>query len=388
MNHICFVVNKYPNPYEPYMLIFLQQLAWKMADMGKKVTVICPLPINININYRKIPQHTVETTDNGAEINVYWPKTIGFGQSHYIFGKSPVAATAYFMEKAAERIVRGFDEKPDVIYGHFLAPSGVVAARLGRTFGIPAFFAYGEAHDTIGQFGAKRAKKELESVAGVIAVSSYLKKQLVDEGVVEKRKIEVFPNGINKGRFYQIDKKKAREELGLPLDEVLAGFVGAFNHRKGVLRVCDAIDQLDGVKLICAGKGEENPQSNKCIFKKSLNPEQIPIFNSAADFFVLPTLNEGCSNAIVEAMACGLPIISSNRAFNDDILYDDCSIRVDPENVVEIRNAIRQLVNDPEKRKKMSSAALRRSSELTLDVRAKRILSFMESCVEESVYEN
>lgn len=383
MNHICFAVNKYPNRYEPYMLIFLQQLAWTMADMGKKVTVICPLPINLNPNYRKIPFQTVETTEKGAKINVYRPRTLGFGQSHYIFGKSPVGITTHFMETSAEKVIKSLDDKPDVIYGHFLAPSGIVAARLGCKFDIPAFFAYGEAHDTIGQFGAEKAKKELESISGVIAVSSYLKNQLIDAGIVDKNKIEVFPNGINSERFYQRDKIKSRQEFGLPEDAVIAGFVGAFNERKGILRVCRAIDQVEGVQLICAGKGELEPQSEKCIFKKSLTPDQIPVFNSASDFFVLPTLNEGCSNAIVEAMSCGLPIISSNRAFNDDILDEECSIRIDPENIDEIREAIKQLVEDSKRRNKMSVAALKKASELTLEARANRIICFIENRIEE-----
>ena len=178
MRHICFVVNKYPNKYEPSMLVFVQQLAWSMADMGKKVTVICPLPINLNFNYMSLSNHTVEMTNKGNQIDVYWPKTIGFGQSHYIFGKSPVGLTAYFMEIAAEKVIESLNEKPDVVYGHFLAPSGIVVARLGNKFKIPSFFAYGEAHDTIGQFGAKKAKKELENVLGVIAVSSFLKNKL------------------------------------------------------------------------------------------------------------------------------------------------------------------------------------------------------------------
>lgn len=67
MRNICIVVNKYPNQYEPYMLVFLQQLAWKFADNNKKVSVICPLPINLNKNYLKIPYHTIEKTSNGKK---------------------------------------------------------------------------------------------------------------------------------------------------------------------------------------------------------------------------------------------------------------------------------------------------------------------------------
>lgn len=378
MNSICFVVNRYPNKFEPYMLVFLQQLAWEFADMGKKVVVICPLPINLNAKYLKIPYHTVEYTTKKNIVDVYWPKTLSLGQSHYIFGKSPVGITTFFLEKAAERVIRSFPNKPDVIYGHFMAPSGIAAARLGRTFNIPAFFALGEAHNTIEQFGAQKAKKELKSIAGVIAVSTYLKKWIVDLGVVEEGKVEVFPNGINGDKFKKQDKIKARNHFGFPKNEVLVGFVGAFNERKGILRVCKAMENVKNAKLICAGKGEQEPYGENCIYAKPLKHNEIPIFNSAADIFVLPTLNEGCSNAIVEAMACGLPIISSNKGFNDDILDLDCSIRIDPENVDEIQEAIQNIVSNPTLRNKMAEAALKKAENLTLRARAKNILAYIE----------
>lgn len=94
---------------------------------------------------------------------------------------------------------------------------------------------------------------------------------------------------------------------------------------------------------------------------------------------LLPTLNEGCSNAIVEAMACGLPIISSNRAFNDDILDAECSIRVNPVDVDEIHEAIQKLVSDPISREKMSEAAIKKAENLTLSVRAQNILAYIEN---------
>ena len=382
MRNICIVVNKYPNQYEPYMLVFLQQLAWKFADNNKKVSVICPLPINLNKNYLKIPYHTIEKTSNGKKIDVYWPKTIGLGQAHYILGKSPVGITTFFLEKAAEKVIKKFKEKPDVIYGHFLAPSWIAVARLGNKFNIPAFFALGESHDTIGQFGAKKAKNELKNIKGVIAVSTYLKKWIVNENVVEGSKVEIFPNGIDGKRFKKYNKEEARDYFGLPKDEVLVAFVGAFNERKGVLRVCEAMEMVNGAKLICAGKGDQKPYGNNCIFSQSLKPEEVPIFNNAADIFVLPTLNEGCSNAVVEAMACGLPIISSNREFNDDILNESYAIRIDPQNIQEISSAIQKLVDDSSCRARMSEEALNKAAELTLDVRAQKIIDFMEKRIE------
>lgn len=388
MKHICFVVNKYPTTVEPYMLIFLQQLAWSMADLGKKVSVICPLPVNIIPRYLSHESYYVEKTSKGASIDVYFPKTIGFGQSHYIFGRSPVSLTVRYMESAAEKIIEKMDPKPDVIYGHFLAPSGITAVRLGNKFNIPSFFAYGESHDTIAQFGLERAKKELENICGVIAVSSFLKKQLTDKNIVPESKIGVFPNGYRDDRFKPYDRVEARKKFNFPIEDTIAGFVGGFNERKGILRVEKAVDRTENVKFICAGAGKLQPHSKRCLFAKPLDPKEIPCFNSAADFFVLPTLLEGCSNAVVEAMACGLPVISSNLPFNDDILDPSCSIRVDPTSIDEIYEAVSVLSKDEDLRQKLSHGALEKAKALTLDVRAKNIINFIEQKISESCYAN
>jgi glycosyltransferase involved in cell wall biosynthesis len=76
-------------------------------------------------------------------------------------------------------------------------------------------------------------------------------------------------------------------------------------------------------------------------------------------------------------MACGLPIISSNLSFNDDILDNSNSIRIDPNNVDEISNAIYTLYKDIGVRTSLGKMALRKSKDLSIENRIKKIIDFL-----------
>ena len=265
----------------------------------------------------------------------------------------------------------------DAVYGHFAAPAGVCAARVGRKFNIPSFMAHGESTSwSIDQFGAERMKKEFESLSGVIAVSTRNKELLIEKNIIEESKIRVFPNGYRPERFYKIDKKIARKKLGWKEDKYIVGMVGSLIERKGPLRLQKAVEQLDDVYFACAGNGVQVPSGEKCIFVGPVNNNELVFFYNALDVFVLPTLNEGCCNAIVEAIACGCPIISSNLSFNDDILDDAYSIRINPNSVEEISKAIESL-KDSKKRLTMSEHAIRKSKYLKIITRAKNILDYI-----------
>lgn len=93
----------------------------------------------------------------------------------------------------------------------------------------------------------------------------------------------------------------------------------------------------------------------------------------------MPTLNEGCSNAIVEAVAAGLPIISSNMPFNDDILDDSNSIVVNPMDIDEIANAIKKLRDNYDLRKKLLEGSFKKAVDLRIDKRAEAVIKFIES---------
>lgn len=376
IKHIVFLTKKYPNSVDGNALSFVQQLVWTMADLGVKATVICPAPVTTNIKYNTLPFHTEEKTENGNIVEVYYPKCIGLGDSHLLFGKSPIRITTYYFQKAVEKVIHIIGI-PDAFYGHFIAPPGIVAAKLGKKYDKPSFFAYGEAYPVaINWYGKERVEQIFRSLSGVIAVSTKNKEEIIETGVVNDEQVAVFPNGYREERFYPRDKRGSREKFGFPQDKTIISFVGSFDDRKGILRLDEAVDKTNDCYVAYAGKGKLLPKSSKCLWAKTVENSELPYFLSASDFFVLPTLSEGCCNAIIEAMACGLPIISSDRGFNDDILDDSCSIRIDPESIEEIKDAI-ELLKKSNIRNKLSQGSLRKAESLTLNKRAVRIYEYI-----------
>lgn len=126
-----------------------------------------------------------------------------------------------------------------------------------------------------------------------------------------------------------MDKRECRAELNLPHDAKIVLFVGGFVERKGPLRVLDACRSLEPKPLmIFLGKGEQELADENIIFKGAVNQESLAKYLNAADVFVLPTTKEGMPNAILEAMASNLPIVSSDIPVNKYLLNGYASARV------------------------------------------------------------
>ena len=275
--------------------------------------------------------------------------------------------------------------RPDILYAHFWE-NAVVASNLGNRQGIPVFIATGESKIWVQDyFSASMIDRDLHMVKGVIAVS---KKNLIESqelGLLKYQpKTIVLPNAVNPNHFYMMSKKEARQKLNWPEKAVIAIFVGSFQERKGPLRVLEAAKRIPKLKLAFVGSGNQNPQSEQVIFCASVPHDELVTYLNAADFFVLPTLAEGCCNAIIEAMACGLPVISSDRSFNDGIMDSENSIKIDPTSIDEIAGAMEKLYHDPELCKKLSERALATAAELKVGSRVQKITRFMEDTVNTS----
>ncbi len=368
--NICIITPRYPTTLDPTAMPFVQQLAWALTDLGNTCTVICPQNFS-----KKLCREYTETTPRGGEVKVYLPSTLHLGQQR-VLGFNTALLTTHFFWKAARKVVEKLP-KQDIVYGHFITPSGITAARLHREFGIPAFLGYGESSAwSIEHYGADKVKQELfEDLSGVVSVSSKNAEVLRKFQCVPEERVRIFPNGFDETLFYPRDKKEAREKLGLSQDDFIVSFVGHFIERKGIDKLMAAVEKA-GVKMICAGKGPIDPTGENCLFASTIGHEELPWFYCASDAFVLPTLNEGCCNAIVEALACGLPIVSSDLPFNYDILDDSNALLVDPTDVDALTDAICKLRDDEVLRQKLSQGSSAKAKTLTLPQRAKNILEF------------
>ena len=371
-------VGMYPNEVNKYRNVFFQNLIFAIADKGVKCTVISPVPVTkYRRRVKEIPQKTIHKTLKGNEVTVYYPRYIS-ASSKQIGKFNTEVLSERFFESAAIQTVKKLKCSFDFVYGHFVLYGGLAAIKIGKLLNIPSFFAYGECDfkAEVGNTYGIPKKKEIKGLTGIISVSNKNTRELKSLGFVNSIPIITVPNSTDLSLFYKMDKVNCRKKLGIPKDKYVVGFVGGFIDRKGDKRLLQAVNQIDDVYVAFAGRGEDKPSGDRVVFCDAMEHEQIPILLNAVDVFVLPTLAEGSCNAIVEAMACGLPIVSSNLPFNDDVLDDKNSIRINPISVDEIKDAIIKL-KDLDIREEMGKNAWNIAQGLSIEARAEKILAFI-----------
>lgn len=383
MKKICFILDWYPTKVNNGC-VFAKHLICAIADLGYECTVIAPRMLS-GASFRKVnraPGRREEFTPRGSRIRIFMPWYVHMSSNRRLMGRSMDNHYAAVM-----RTIRREKLAPDLVYGHFIYQCGLTAARVGKALGIPAYCACGENSLRLEQ-GSRPYATGLEShgwrhilsgLAGVISVSANNARLLTENGFIdETMKTGVFPNAVDETKFHPMDRLACRRELGLPEDAFIVAYTGTFSSNKGVDRLCQALRGCDGVHAIFMGQGALEPEGERILFKGRVPNDQVAKYLNAADVFVLPTRGEGCCNAIVEALSCGLPVISSDLPFNDEILDTGNSLRVDVEDVAQLRESILYLYQNPAVREGLAKGALASAREMGIGTRARRILEFME----------
>jgi len=245
-----------------------------------------------------------------------------------------------------EEFIFRYQRQYDLVYSHYWL-SGFTGEGIKSNFNIPlihifhtlAFLKERAAKGSYEEHRNRlRAEEHLTHVSDVIISSSEQEKQnLLEEYEIPPSKIKVVCPGVNEKLFFPLDKKEVRQELGFKEEDKIILFVGRIEPVKGPFILIEALEllrkkasSLNQLKLIVVGGGnkssdhlknkeilrlkkaiKEKKLNDKVFFLGSKKQNQLKKYYSAADVLVMPSLYESFGLVVIEALACGTPVIAS-----------------------------------------------------------------------------
>ena len=211
------------------------------------------------------------------------------------------------------------------------------------------------------RFLALLVKWLLSSFNSILAVGSASEEELVKAGL-DKEKIKIHPNWVDLDIFHPHDKKMSRISLGLPEDKFIILFVGRLIAKKGILTLIDVARKVpDDIVFVIVGAGgpesdrvvEAGRELTNLIFIDHLPSSEehkqqvLTKYYSSADIFILPSqYEEGFASVIPEGIACGTPIIATNKGCIPQIVDETVGVLLDPTEL-NIKETIVYFYNHP-----------------------------------------
>jgi glycosyltransferase involved in cell wall biosynthesis len=316
----------FPNSVQPLSGHFvLERLSHLLPYVDCSVVAPAPYFPKLKLNARWYQFSQIPSTErlNGLELDhprfVVLPKIgmVTHGLSMFLGSARTVAS----------RIRR---ERYDLIDAHYVYPDGFAAMLLGSWLNIPVVVsARGSDINVFPRFRAIRPliRRVLARADALIAVSQSLKDQMVDLGC-SAEKITVIGNGVDSRKFYPRSRSEMRQDLGLSPTRPIFLSVGHLNENKGFHVLIDAVAQLRAARpdvlLLIIGEGvyrshleqrirDLNLMGNVQLVGARPN-EELVAWYGASDVFCLASETEGSPNVVMEALACGRPVIATHAA--------------------------------------------------------------------------
>lgn len=358
---------EFPNRYYPQLGTFIKQSIDSIANQGVDVTVISPKPFVLPVsvfpyhNFFKLPK--IEHT---KKYDLHYPRYVyavpkkyfypitGFSYSHFVF----------------EYAIKNIKPQPDLIHAHFSYPDGYGMMKLAKRWKVPLVIsALGTIERKTAYEGSYTSKQIIEAMNfadKILSVSEDLKLHITNLGINEE-KVHVVPNGVDTVKFKPAGKAHARDLLNLSQDKNIVLFVGALRKIKGVDYLTEAakdfvntntdlfmVGRDDGLRKSLEKRAQELKIADHVRFTGPVDHEKIPLWISASDILVLPSLSEGRPNVVLEALACEVPVVATNVGGIPEIMIDgETGYLVPSKNPIEISRKINKLLENKSQRENM-----------------------------------
>lgn len=226
----------------------------------------------------------------------------------------------------------------------------------------------------------------------IVAPSAWLAREAADSALFARFRVDIIPNGLDTDVFRPQPRACARDELGLPAGGrvVLFGADSVANHRKGFDLLLEALDGLGAereVTLAALGGGTvQVPAAAGPVVPLGRigDARLLALAYAAADLFVLPTRADNLPNVVLEAMACGTPVVGFDVGGVPDMVRPgETGLLAPPEDVDALRGAIATLLDDDDLRARLGAECRRVAVEAyRLELQAERYKALYEELLE------
>ncbi len=351
----------YPNAAQPNHGVFVENRIRHLVESGQvHVTVVAPVPYfpfksSYFGRYGVFAQVPAQEERHG--LSLHHPRYIVIPKFGMIFAASLLyQGVKSFVRKLADQ-GGGFD----LVDAHYFYPDGVAAAHIARDLGVPyVMTARGSDLSEIAQYPVPRRQilQAAQQASGLVTVAAALKHELVSMGIAEDR-VSVFRNGIDLKIFHPRNREAARARLRLTGSTILS--VGHLIPRKGHDLVIRAILDHPKLTLLIAGSGPERQNLERLVRELGLGQrvrflgqcphETLPDIYSAVDVLVLASSREGWANVLLEAMACGTPVVATDVWGTGEVVQSpEAGLLVKERKPAALSRAIMNLLASPPQR--------------------------------------
>jgi len=252
--------------------------------------------------------------------------------------------------------------KPNAILNYCIYPEGYAAISAAKKLRIPVILgAIGSDVNRIpDRLTGQLTRKALREAALVLTVSQHLRDQVIRLGAASDR-TRVVKNGCDSSLFHLSDRTDARVELKLDPNTLLIVFVGSIVPAKGVRELLDAVIHLvpshPNLQLACIGEGILRDELEKRVVQAGIdrhvrfpglcNSARVARWIAAANVFCLPSYAEGCPNVVIEALACGRPVVATEVGGIPELVDSESGVLVPPRNPEALAAALRAALVQP-----------------------------------------
>ena len=214
----------------------------------------------------------------------------------------------------------------------------------------------------------------------VLTVSEHSRRSILRRLKLPDEKVVVVPDGVNMQQFHPCDPAAVRAKYGLGERYIL--FVGSLDPRKNLERLLQSLMLLSDIRnleLVIAGSWSsifrpvavDRPRRRTRLLGY-VPDEDLPGLYSGATLFILPSLFEGFGLSVLEAMACGAPVISSYAGALPEVV-GDAAMQIDPTSVEGMAEAMRTLLAQDSLREELRQKGLERACLFSWERSAERV---------------